>query len=274
MKNQKEKRPFPLMRILVFVIAAAVFLYAGFQMFAYWKENYASKKVTEQLAQAVTVITPKETTPDSELTEPSGESVEESSGLSATIPIRVDFESLQADYPDIIAWIYCPNTAINYPIVQGEDNQYYVSHMPDGSYNSSGSIFMDFRNAPDLSDRNSLIYGHNMTNDTMFAQLLEYKDQAYYDAHPELWILTKECAYRVDLIAGAVVASDSDAYKLLDTDEALSSHLKSYTGRSTFTADYDLSSVERIVTLSTCSYEYRTARYVVMGNLVPIPYAE
>lgn len=274
MKNQKEKRPFPLVRILVFVIAAALFVYAGFQMFAYWKENYASKKVTDTLAQAVTIVETKETTPKTEASESQEETEETLPSLSDTIPVRVDFDALQAECPDVIAWIYCPDTEINYPIVQGEDNQYYVSHMPDGSYNSSGSIFMDFRNAPDLSDRNSLIYGHNMTNDTMFAQLLDYKDQAYYDAHPELWILTRQCAYRVDLIAGAVVASDSDAYKLLDSKEALSSHIQSYTDRSTFTTDYDLSTIERIVTLSTCSYEYRTARYVVIGNLIPIPYAE
>lgn len=280
-QNAKQPRRLSVMRILIIVIASLVFLYAGYQLFLYWQENYKSEQDRDQLASwAVTVLEPTEApreeitdtvpAPDSEASEPTQAPTEPS--LADTIPICVDFDILQSENPDIVAWIYCADTPINYPVVQSEDNQYYLRRLTDGSYNPSGSIFMDFRNAADLSDLNSLIYGHNMTNDTMFGSLVEYKDQDYYDAHPELWILTAECAYRIDLIAGLVTRSDSDIYTIFETPEALEEHLQSIVKDSTFVADRDLDSVKRIVTLSTCSYEYNTARYVVVGSMVPIAY--
>lgn len=284
MKEQSAKQPrrLSVLRVLVIVIASAVFLYAGYQLFLYWQENHRSEQDRDHLAsQAVTVLEPTEAVqeklpestpdPDSEASEPAEMPAEPS--LADTIPLSVDFDILQSENPDIVAWIYCADTPINYPVVQGEDNQYYLRRLSDGSYNASGSIFMDFRNAADLSDLNSLIYGHNMTNDTMFGSLVEYKDQDYYDEHPELWILTKECAYRIDAIAGVVTRSDSDIYRIFETPEELNEHLQSVVKNSTFVSNYDLESVERIVTLSTCSYEYNTARYVVIGNMIPIAYA-
>lgn len=283
MKEQSAKQPrrLSVLRVLIIVIASAVFLYAGYQLFLYWQENHRSEQDRDHLAsQAVTVLEPTEaaqeklpettTDPNSEASEPAETPTEPS--LADTIPLSVDFDILQSENPDIVAWIYCADTPINYPVVQGEDNQYYLRRLSDGSYNASGSIFMDFRNAADLSDLNSLIYGHNMTNDTMFGSLVEYKDQDYYDEHPELWILTKECAYRIDAIAGVVTRSDSDIYRIFETPEELNEHLQSVVKNSTFVSNYDLESVERIVTLSTCSYEYNTARYVIIGNMIPIAY--
>lgn len=283
MKGQKPRKSQPLsfLRIIIIIVAAAAFLYAGYQLFDYWYENYKSEQDRNHLvSQAVTVLTPADTpeekdsekNPDSNSESPEATEASTEPSLSDTIPLLVDFDILQSENPDIVGWVYCADTPINYPIVQGEDNQYYLRRLTDGSYNSSGSIFMDFRNAPDLSDLNSLIYGHNMTNDTMFGTLVEYKDQDYFNEHPHLWILTKECAYRIDLIAGIVTRSDSDTYTIFETREELDAHLQSCVERSTFVSDYDLESVERIVTLSTCSYEYNTARYVVIGNMIPIEY--
>lgn len=282
MKEQKEqgRRGLSLLRIFIIVIAGAIFLYAAYQLFSYWKEDYASKQDRDQLARQAVTVLPTATAPKKqeasvehlEETSPQEENTEPEFSLSDTIPLRVDFDALQAENPDIIAWIYCADTPINYPVAQSEDNQYYLRRLTDGSYNSSGTIFLDFRNSPDLHDVNSLIYGHNMTNGTMFGTLVEYKDQAYYDEHPELWILTRECAYRIDLIAGLVTASDSDDYTIFETREELDAHLQDCVERSTFVSDFDLDTVERIVTLSTCSYEYNTARYVVIGNMLPIAY--
>lgn len=282
MKGQKNKKSgsWSFLKLLTVVIAGAVFLYAAWQMGSYLLENYKSERDRNKLVQqAVTVLTPssgtKEKTAATETSDASGlaeEPTETEESLSDTIPLAVDFAVLQSENPDIVAWIYCEDTPINYPVAQGEDNQYYLHRLTDGSYNSSGTIFMDFRNAADFSDHNTLVYGHNMTNDSMFGTLVDYKSQDYFEEHPQLWILTPACAYRVDLFAGFVTASDSGTYTIFETKEELDAHILDCVASSTFSADYDLASIERIVTLSTCSYEYNTARYVVVGNMVPIDY--
>lgn len=279
---KKENRisiPGIILRILIILLAAGMFGYAAWQMFGYVSENRESDESRDNLAdKAVTILIPE--TSSSPLsgstaeTDPDFGSVssETSPDLSRTIPIWVDFDILQEEHPDIIAWIYCPNTPINYPIVQGDNNQYYVSHMPDGKYNAAGSIFLDFRNSGDLTDLNSLIYGHNMTNNAMFASLNKYKNQSYYDEHPIIWIVTREVAYRIDLIGGCVTSADSDAYTIFSTEEQLAAYLQKLPGKSTFTSAVDMETVTRIVTLSTCSYEYNAARYIVIGSMVPIEY--
>lgn len=105
-----------------------------------------------------------------------------------------------------------------------------------------------------------------------YEELSDYMDNMTEEEHPQLWILTPACAYRVDLFAGFVTASDSGTYTIFETKEELDAHILDCVASSTFSADYDLASIERIVTLSTCSYEYNTARYVVVGNMVPIDY--
>jgi sortase B len=154
--------------------------------------------------------------------------------------------------------------------VQAGDNEYYIHRMLDDSYNSAGSIFMDYRNSWDFSDLNTVIYGHNMKNDSMFGTLSEYRKQNYYDGHPVLWLLTEDMNYRVELIAGFVTPSDSESYNIFSETVELQKYLRRAVDKSDFTTDIDIGTVERIITLSTCSYEYDSARYIVIGKLVPL----
>ncbi len=270
-----------LFRILVILFALGIFAFGAYNMYNYVTDNNISDQGRDKLAnQSVTILQPQELPQQDEqdldaIFSPNVQSGHKNApDLSNTIPLRVDFETLQAEHPDIIGWIYSPDTPINYPVVQGEDNQYYVDHLVDGTPHGSGAIFLDFRNSPDLSDLNSLIYGHNMTNKAMFGSIRNYRNQSYYDEHPLLWIFTPECAYRVDLIAGCVTAADSDDYDLLETEEDLQSLLSELTAKSTFKSKLKSSYVSRIVVLSTCTYEYDNARYILIGNLLPIPYPE
>ena len=83
----------------------------------------------------------------------------------------VDFSLLKQENEDIVGWIYCEGTPISYPVVQSGDNQYYLHRLINGEYNIAGSIFMDYRNNAELEDNNTIIYGHNMKNNTMFGYL-------------------------------------------------------------------------------------------------------
>lgn len=183
-------------------------------------------------------------------------------------PIQVDFDALFTKNQDVVAWLYCPNTPINYPVVQSSNNDYYLRRLLDGSYNFAGTLFMDYRNAEDISDWNSVIYGHNMKNDSMFGTLPGYKTQSYFQEHPEMFLLTPEQDYSIQLIAGFTTPANSELYSTFAPDDTeMERLLESWIDNSDFDSGIKPTSEDRLITLSTCSYEYDNARYVLIGVL-------
>ncbi len=181
---------------------------------------------------------------------------------------QVDFASLRTKNDDVVGWIYGPGTMINYPVVQGEDNLYYLTHMFDGKENKCGSIFMDSLNEEDCSNSNSILHGHHMRNGSMFASLTKYSSQSYYDTHPVLWFVTPEKSYQIELFTGFVTDVDSDAWQIeFATKEEYQTWLDKMVGNGVFESEVKPSSEDRIMTLATCSYEFDDARFVVMGIL-------
>jgi sortase B len=258
--------------------------YAGYQLYT-TEEAYALGDETyEEIAQLVIREEPTETRTPDPVTDPepdqeTAESTEEPSSepspsqapdeaVDLNIPARtVDFSALKAINSDAIGWLYCPDTVIDYPVMEAQDYTYYLRHLPDGTYNINGSVFLDYGCAPDFSDRLSVIYGHNMKTEKMFGTLVNYKDQAYYDAHPYLYLYTETGNYRISLIYGAVVSADRWTQgNFVHDPEALLTYAAANTtfvGTETDTED------QRLVVLSTCSYEYEDARYFVVGLLQP-----
>lgn len=182
------------------------------------------------------------------------------------VPISVDFNALTQENSDIVGWIYCPDTPINYPVVRGKDNNQYLRADLNGKYLVSGTIFTDYRNGEVGADPNYIVYGHNMKNATMFGTLVKYKEQSYYDSHPVLYFLTPEANYIIELSAGAVVKRDSDIYQTTPKNSTIAN----ITASSTFDSNIELAEGETIITLSTCSYEFNNARYVAIGRLTRI----
>lgn len=180
------------------------------------------------------------------------------------LPISVDFSVLQQENEDIVAWIYSENTPINYPVVQSDDNVFYLRKMINGEYNIAGTIFMDFRNDPNMSDNNTIIYGHNMQNDTMFGTLQDYKKQEYYDEHKIMYLFTSDKQYKIELFAGYTIPVESDIYDMAKLDQE---DIEEAMRKSDFKSDVIVSAEDKIITLSTCAYEYEGARYIVMGML-------
>lgn len=197
---------------------------------------------------------------------------EQGDGLDPEVsPISVDFTGLLATNTDVIGWIFSPETVINYPVVMAEDNYYYLHRNIYGEYSGGGSIFADCLCERDFSLKNTIIYGHHMNDGSMFASIRNYRKQEYYDAHPVMYLNTPEQNYRVEIFAGYITDADSDSYSVsfADQQEYLS-FLQKMQSQSNFTTDVKLGPEDRIITLSTCSYEYYDARYVIQGKLVPI----
>ena len=200
-------------------------------------------------------------------------------------PISVDFESLCAENPDVVGWIYCEGTPINYPVLQGKDNDQYLYHDYTGAYNIDGSIFVDADNAPRFADSNTIIYGHNMNSGSMFACLEKWRDQGFYEEHPVIWLLTPEQDYEIVLFSGRHVGAHTEAYDIISQPgEELKTFLTAALDETDFTIDekyavqidaidaqpgLQLDLRNRYVMLSTCAYVFDDARYVLHGMLVP-----
>lgn len=196
--------------------------------------------------------------------------LETAGALEEKPPITVDFAQLQADDSQVAGWLYCPDTEINYPVMQGSDNDFYLHHNYTGAADQSGAIFVDAQCAAGFADANSIIYGHSMRDGSMFGKLNAWKDPAYYADHPVMWLLTPEQNYRVRLFSGYTTAATSGTYTIVyEQGEELEQYLANARYSSDFATDFALDG-EHYVVLSTCAYEFDQARYVLHGMLEPV----
>lgn len=143
-----------------------------------------------------------QTEPMSEETKPEQDEMSEN---AIAWPV-VDFAALESINSDCVAWIRIDGTEIDYPVVQGHDNSFYLKHLFDGEWNGAGCIFLDSRVNPDLSDRHSVLYGHHMKNGTMFSDIAKYKDQTFYENHTTGMILTPTENYRIEFLRAMLPA--------------------------------------------------------------------
>ena len=179
-----------------------------------------------------------------------------------TGPKGIDLSWWQSHYNDIIGYIYSPGTPISYPIAYDGNNEYYLHHDLYGNYSEYGTIFLDARAPSDFSGHNNVLYGHHMSDGSMFASISNYKQQWYYDAHPSFYLYTNEGTYRVDLFAGLIVPGEHEVFNTSFSDETLSRFIS----QSTFNAGRGVPT-GRIVGLCTCSYEADNYRFVVLGEM-------
>jgi len=252
--------------ILVLILAVALsigFGYSAVQVFRYFSEGREREQVTQELIdQAITPVQTQPTLP----TQPSEEEVPTQPEPDCA-PIRVDFEVLHRESEDIVAWLYAPDTPIDYPVAQSGDNEYYLRRLLDGTWNVGGTIFQDYRCPADYSGWSTMIYGHYMRDGSMFGSLHRYKEQDYYAAHPVLYLLTPERDFEVRLFAGFTCADDAIVYSFPQTREEREDVIRFCRERSDFDASMPVEPEAQILILSTCSYAYDDARYVVAGTL-------
>jgi sortase B len=179
----------------------------------------------------------------------------------------VDFNALEKISPDVAAWIRLPGTNIDYPVAAAADDEYYVSHSFDGTENRSGAIFLDKDNRPDFSDGNTIIYGHNMKDGSMFAALHEYENEAFFLEHPDIFIYTPDGSVRRYVVFSAYVADAVESsYKLtFASEDEFLAYAERARARSAADTGVTISGNDRILTLSTCVSGRDDKRYVVMG---------
>lgn len=254
--------------VLVIVIAAM------------WYRNYTQNKagdIYKDLQSQVNSASPNVTVADSETeTEEDTEPVEEDilSELGVEIPEKnLDWDVLRETNKDIYAWIYIPETNVDYPVLQSEtDDEYYLMHNLDGSYGYPGCIFTQLLNSKDFTDYNTVLYGHNMKNGTMFRTLHYYQNEEFFYNNPYIYIYTENGVLVYEIFA-AYNAGDEHILNTYDlrTEEGFASYLDTvkegaYLG-GYIRADVEVTAANHIITLSTCT-DQSDERYLVQAVLI------
>ena len=238
------------MRVVVVIFLLAIFAGSGGVVVFVNMQHKQSDEVYEEASQRFVAPTPE--------------------GVVA--PITIDFAELQAVNKDVIGWIYCEGTPINYPVLRGTDNDEYLHHDYTHEYNIDGSIFVDSENKGDFTDANTIIYGHHMgLTGSMFTCLKYWGEQDFYDEHPVMWLLTPTRDYQVQLVSGHHVSAISGYYDIIrEHDAKFNSMLADAVNESDFDSLFEASPDANYVMLSTCAYIFDNARYALHGMLVPI----
>ena len=191
----------------------------------------------------------------------------------------VDWKALKKVNPDVQGWLYQKDTVINYPVVQGTDNDTYLHTRFDKQWSSGGTLFVDCRMEKDFKGFNSIIYGHHMKDGSMFRSIRGYtKEDGYYDKHKTLELATPHGNYHLVVFSAFITkATDEDTYKMTYDEAEKQAYIDRAWERSELpiTRDsVDVTKNDRLVTLSTCAYDYEEARYIVMCKMVPWTKAE
>lgn len=271
-RRRKRRKNGKALYYAVLIVLLGVLVFSSVKIITYLKDQKSAENKQNEINNSF--ITPDPNAPGTDAnssgtgTDNSGESKKDEKPKEPDREsIIVNFDKMQAQYPDVVGYVYCADTVLKYPIVQTSDEggEYYLYRDIDGSSNKNGTVFLDWRCNSDFTSQNNLIYGHNMKTGRMFAPIVKYRDQSFYDAHPYMYLYTPNQLYKVNLFAGMVTPHDSTVYSYsLSAD-----YIKQCIASSTFKSSVG-TPTGNILTLSTCAYDYDNARYVVMGELVPI----
>ncbi len=275
--GKRRKRKFTPITALILILGI-IFIVALVQilriMLGYMSADSSYDNLTKSMQEVSITIFPAETE-DSEASETaSGEETEETEETvnytySITVP---DFDYLSSINDDVIGWIQIPGTAVNYPIVQGTNNDYYLTHLYTGDTSSSGAIFLDSGTTLGLEDKNAIIFGHNMKNGSMFASLNSYSSSAYYSLHPYIvvtdlsgtrYIYDIFAVYSVDTADEGV--SSSIYLHGFGADENFASYLEMVQGMSIYSTGISVTQDDYIITLSTCKSSSSSVRMIVQA---------
>lgn len=257
-KKKKKRTAGDIIRTLILVAALGVFCYSGYQLLTIYLEYKEGDDEYSSLEKEY-VIAPRQKELD--IQEVEGEPVME---------CPIDFDGLLSLNKDIIGWLNVEALEISYPLAQGEDNDYYLHNTFQNTPNIAGCIFLDCENKKDFSDRNSVIYGHNMKNGSMFGKLKKFKEEGVFEKSPYFWIYTPEKIYKYEIFACHEVGYTSKTYQLTFADnQDFMDYIKEAFDHSVIQSKASVSTEDTVVTLSTCTGN-ETTRFIVQGKRIGV----
>lgn len=230
-RNQKSNRVKEYLRRIILIICIGVFAYSGYNLVAILLDY---QKIDNEYNQLRDVY------------------VERIDKKSEKQYMIVDWQALTKKNKDVIGWIDIPNTNINYPVLHGETNDTYIRSTIEKKYSIAGSIFVDSNNKKPFEDFNTVIYGHNMKNDSMFSDLNEYLDGTYVSSHPYVYMyLPNGTVSKYKIVSAHKIDAYSDLYGIMQNDKKAfyQKMLEGNTGSVEFVQD----GTTPLLMLSTCA---------------------
>lgn len=267
-----------ILRSVLFIISCVAFLFSAYKIVTKLSDDKNSddayaliRNISQNSDQSTPTQPPQiyEITPISENVVTQEERLK--SSTEKEFPKRkstMNFTALREVSPNIIAWIKLEGTNIDYPVLQSDNNEFYLTHLYNGEYSGNGSIFADYRNSENFTDRNTVLYGHHMTNGKMFAALSDYHEQDFYNEHPVIDLYTPDGDYKIELIAGTIEDGNSEFIRFNFTDEEFLSFVGDLGNRSVFESDVNVTAKDCLVSLCTCSSARYNARLLLVGKLL------
>lgn len=268
-------------RLIVMLAALAVFLYSGYTLYGFYKEYKKSSDEYDNLENSYAVDQEQESEnidnleDDDALQSISGQEVRTvlEDGEEKTLPVLknpIDFTQLLSVNSDIVGWLRIRALDISYPVVQGKDNDYYLHRTFEKTDNFAGCLFVNSYNMGDFTDQNTIIYGHNMKNGSMFGKLKNFSDPEVFKKSRYFWIFTPDFIYQYRIFSASVVDKTGLTYQISFTDDEFDQFIsRAYSNSVVDNQGVTVTKEDRIVTLSTCTGDDST-RFVVMGKLAQI----
>lgn len=250
MKEKKKGRILPRIWLVLFAVSLAML---GMNRWNSWKQKQREAELAELARQAAQQETanaekePEETLPEE--TEPPYES-------------PIDFAALREMNPDVVAWLTIPGTAIDYPVVQTDDNEMYLKTDFEGNSSSAGAIYLDCDSDSDLQGKHSILYGHHMRNGSMFADIVKFKDEEFFRENREIILYLPEQELHLKTIAALYGdASGEKRRTVFDGEEHFQQYIDEMTKNCSFR---ELpASAAHLYSFVTCSYEFNNARTIL-----------
>ena len=249
--RRKKKGGSNIVSNIILVIAIVVFAVSAYKLYGIFSEYNKGDKEYQKIQDLVINTEKKDDTKEE--------------------AFSVDFEKLLEMNSDVVGWIrFDEPSEINYPVVQGRDNEEYLKRTFEANTNKLGTLFVDVNNPGDFSGRNTFIYGPNMKNGSMFAQLLKYKDDSFYKEHPYFYIYTPDGKVRTyEIFSAGVVKDTSDSY-IMDyaDDAAFQTYIDYIKQQSAYPTSAEVTTASKIVSLSTCTNVRDDERFLVHGVMI------
>lgn len=228
--NKRKKNILSIILLCIFII---LLVFSGTKIVIWYMNNQNNKKISDEIAEFVTVDETKE---DEKYV--------------------VDFEKLKEKNPDVVAWLKVNGTNIETTVVKTTDNDYYLTHNFNKEYNSSGWIFADYKNKLDGTDKNLVIYGHNMRDDSMFGSLKWVINEDWYNNEDNKYItLITENETQVYEVFSVYQIEKEDYYiqTNFDTEKEFNTFAQTIKKRSKKDFNVDVNKEDAVLTLSTCA---------------------
>lgn len=259
MEKKRGKKKGHILINILFLFVLAVFAVSLWQVFTIFREY---RKGADSYAKLQVYAVREEKNSSEEETD--GSVTEEAGEFPI---IQVDFESLKKVNPETVGWLYIPALEVEYPVVQGKDNEYYITHTFQKEKNSAGTIFADYRAAADFSDYNTLVYGHNMKNGSMFGKLKNFiRDAGLCENNPYFYMYTPEGCYQYMIISYYVTEDGSSTYSMPRNQDEYDTYKKNIMRRTSYKCKEEIPTEKPLMTLSTCYGKAGTTqRFVVHG---------